>query len=60
MPNRYLPSALSDMVEERHERLLTKGKGDDNDYPAEYRALVAMLKPEHQREFKQRRGELDE
>jgi len=61
MPNRYLPSALSNMVEERHERLLDRGKGDGtDDYPAEYEALVQMLKPEHQREFKKRRGELDE
>lgn len=62
MPNRYLPSALSDMVEERHESLLTgQGKGDDadDDYVPEYEALVSMMKPEHQQEFKRRRGELD-
>jgi len=61
MPNRYLPSPLSNMVEERHETMLDKGKGGDaDDYPPEYEALVQMLKPEHQREFKKRRGELDE
>ena len=64
MPNRYMPSALTDMVEEKHEALLNdvEGKGDGtdgDDYVPEYKALVTMLKPEHQREFRERRGELD-
>ena len=68
MPNRYLPSALSDMVEEKHEELLpaVAGKGDgtqnddDDEYVPEYEALVSMMKPEHQQEFRRRRGELDD
>lgn len=59
MPNRYLPSALTAMIEEEHEDLL-EDKGDDiDDYPAEWEALVSMLRPEFQREFRERRGELD-
>lgn len=61
MPNRYLPSALTDMVEEVHTDLLddAPGKGDDqsaDDYVPEYEALVRMLRPEYQREFKERTG----
>lgn len=62
MPNRYLPSQLSEMVAERHDALLDRqSKGDDGDgYVAEYEALVSMLKPEHQEEFQRRKGDLDE
>lgn len=62
MPNRYLPSALASMVEEMHEALLTgEGKGDEladeDGHIPEYEALVQMLKPEYQQEFRERRGE---
>jgi len=61
MPNRYLPSALCDMVEEVHEDLIDRarreGDDDDDNYPAEYEAVVEMLKPEYQEEFRERRGE---
>lgn len=47
------------MVEDVHEGMLDRAnqEGDDDDYPPEYRALVSMLKPEYQEEFKSRRGE---
>lgn len=62
VPNRYLPSALTDMVEERHEALLDgQGKDDDTEnYVPEYEALVRMLKPHHQEEYRERRGESDD
>lgn len=64
MPNRYLPSALTDMISERHETLLNNvgGKGDgtdEDDYVPEHEALVQMLDDEHEEEFRRRRGELD-
>lgn len=59
MPNRYLPSALTEMVDEVHEDLtIEEGKGDDSDeYIPEYEALVRMLQPEYREEFRRRRGE---
>lgn len=62
MPNRYMPSALSDMVAEVHEGLLDRqGKGDDSDddYIPEHEALVQMLQPKYREEYRRRRGELD-
>lgn len=59
MPNRYLPSALANMVEERHEAMLDRGKdkSDGDDYTPEHEALVQMLKPEYREEYRERRGE---
>lgn len=60
MPNRYIPSALTDMIEEVHDDLQrnAQGKGDDSgdDYVPEHEALVEMLQPEYREEFKSRRG----
>lgn len=56
MPNRYLPSALVDMIDER-QTALNKDKSDDGEYVAEHEVLVDMLQPEHQEEYRQRRGE---
>lgn len=56
MPNRYLPSALSDMVEEEHDKMLRQAKGKGDEYVSEYKALVSMLKEEHQEEFERRHG----
>jgi len=56
MPNRYIPSALTDMIDERHEKLIRERQGKGaSDYIAEYEALVLMLKPEYQEEFRKRR-----
>lgn len=58
VPNRYLPSALADMVSDVHEDMLNQtSKDDDADYVPEYEALVSMLKPEYQEEFNERTGE---
>jgi len=57
MPNRYIPSALTDMIDEEHERLIrSQGKGA-SDYVPEYEALVEMLQPKYQQEYRERRGE---
>ena len=59
VPNRYLPSALTEMIDEKHQTLITdaRGKGaDETDYPPEYEALVEMLQPEYQEEFRDRRS----
>lgn len=59
MPNRYLPSALADMVEDRHQALLDEGQGegDGDDYVPEHEALVEMLQPQYREEYRDRRGE---
>lgn len=61
MPNRYLPAALVDLIEEHEQQLLVErnqGKGDDRDeYIPEWKVLEDMLKPEFQRKFRERRGE---
>lgn len=61
MPNRYLPAALSDMVAEVHDSLLTSPRKDadagDDEYVPEYEALVEMLQPQYREEFRRRRGE---
>lgn len=64
MPNRYLPTALCDMIAEERERLrMGKSKGDggdsDDDYIPEHEALSEMLAPEYRDEYRRRRGELD-
>jgi len=62
MPNRYLPSALTEILDEVHQEKIraSQGKGDEADYVPEYEALVSMLQPEYREEFRRRRGELDE
>jgi hypothetical protein len=61
MPNRYLPSALCDMIEERHETLLSqaKGKSDGDDYVPEYKALLDLLSDEARNEYQKRTGDSD-
>lgn len=62
MPNRYVPAALSDMIAEKHDGLLVTVSDRDSDsdeYVAEYEALLEMLQPEYQEEFRRRTGELD-
>lgn len=68
VPNRYMPSALTAMVSEQHDELLRRqgkdggdahdrgaqGDSGDDEYIPEYEALVSMLKPEHQAEFRDR------
>lgn len=56
MPNRYLPSALTEIVEEQHESMIDKSD-DTDEYPAEWEAVVEMLQPEYQDEFWNRRAE---
>jgi len=62
MPNRYLPSALTELIDEEHQKLIReaqgKGANDDSaDYPPEYEALVGMLQPEYREQFREMRGE---
>jgi len=61
MPNRYMPTALADMIDEEHQDLIRqdqgKGATSEQSYPPEYEALVGMLQPEYQEEYRERRGE---
>jgi hypothetical protein len=54
MPNRYLPSALVNMIEEEHDERLDDA-GDE--YVPEWRALAGMLEESYQEELRQRMGE---
>jgi len=53
MPNRYLPSALTEIAEERQQEM----QKESDDYVAEWEAYVSLLTDDVQEEFRQRRGE---